>query len=196
MIDYYTRAFEEYFKETFYLDPSLFLSPLLKYLGSGASILDVGCGSGRDMLWLNQRGFRVTGLERSRGLASLARKHSGCMVIEADFENYDFSNLESDGIILVGSLVHIPHRKFAPVLKNIINGLRFNGKALITVKEGDEKETDSKGRNFFLWKDDEIRCEFESAGIRVIEFSRQTSVLRKKDIWLSYIMKRSGGHAK
>lgn len=196
MVDYYTTAFEDYFKETFSLDPSLFLNPLVRYLRPGASILDVGCGSGRDMLWLSQRGYKVTGLERSRGLASLAGEYSGCRVIEADFENYDFSNLQSDSIILVGSLVHVPHRKFASILKNIITGLRYNGKALITVKEGTNAVTDSKGRNFFLWKDDEIRREFERAGIRVVEFSRQTSVLREEDVWLSYVIERSAGGAK
>jgi len=31
----------------------------------------VGCGSGRDLLWLKNRGFKVIGFERPKGLAEL-----------------------------------------------------------------------------------------------------------------------------
>ena len=40
-------------------------------------VLDIGCGSGRDLKWLRERGFSVTGFERSKGLAALARRHAG-----------------------------------------------------------------------------------------------------------------------
>jgi len=34
---------------------------------------ELGCGSGRDLLWLKNRGFHVIGFERSPGLAELCR---------------------------------------------------------------------------------------------------------------------------
>ncbi len=71
----------------------------------------MGCGSGRDLLWLKERGFKVMGFERSEGLAELARKNSGCEVIEGDFETFDFSPLSFDAVIASGSLVHVPHEK-------------------------------------------------------------------------------------
>ncbi|MBT4267500.1 MAG: hypothetical protein HN580_05140 [Deltaproteobacteria bacterium] len=50
MADYYQIHFQEYFKKTISLDPSGFLDPLLNRLKKGGSILDVGCGSGRDLV--------------------------------------------------------------------------------------------------------------------------------------------------
>ena len=47
----------------------------------------------RDMLWLSERGFQCTGLELSPELAAMARQHTGLLVIEADFESFDFSRM-------------------------------------------------------------------------------------------------------
>ena len=55
------------------MDPSSFLQPFASHLAEGSLILDVWCGSGRDLLWLKNRGFKVIGFERSKGLAELAR---------------------------------------------------------------------------------------------------------------------------
>jgi ubiquinone/menaquinone biosynthesis C-methylase UbiE len=86
---YHTHA-RDYFNQTVQVDPSSFLSPLINHLQPGSKILDTGCGSDRDMLWLTERGCHCTGLEYSSDLAALAREHSGLPVIEADFETFDF----------------------------------------------------------------------------------------------------------
>ena len=118
MKDFYSKNYKQYHERTFSVDPSPFLSPFIRALPKGASILDVGCGSGRDLLWLKKRGFKVAGLERSAGLAELARKNSGCEVLECDFETFDFSQLSFDAVISSGSLVHISHEKFQhPILR-------------------------------------------------------------------------------
>lgn len=85
-MNYYKENSKEYFDRTFSLDPSSFLAPVAEKLSSGAMVLDVGCGSGRDLLWFKNKGFEVIGFERSAGLAELAREHSDVEVIEGDFE--------------------------------------------------------------------------------------------------------------
>ena len=90
-MNYYNENHKEYFDRTFSLDPSSFLAPLAERLSSGAMVLDVGCGSGRDLLWFKNKGFEVIGFEKSSGLAELAMEHSGVEVIEGDFDTYDFN---------------------------------------------------------------------------------------------------------
>ena len=58
---------EAYHEATFHIDPASFLRPLAERLPPCAVILDVGCGSGRDLRWLRHRGFRAVGMERSPG---------------------------------------------------------------------------------------------------------------------------------
>jgi SAM-dependent methyltransferase len=52
-----SQDFKKYCSETFSIDPTSFLGLLLKYLPAGASILDIGCGFGRDLLWFKNKGF-------------------------------------------------------------------------------------------------------------------------------------------
>jgi SAM-dependent methyltransferase len=46
------------------------------YLKRGATILDVGCGTGRHAIELARRGFKVTGVDISAGMLAEARKHA------------------------------------------------------------------------------------------------------------------------
>ncbi|MBW2612111.1 MAG: methyltransferase domain-containing protein, partial [Deltaproteobacteria bacterium] len=95
--DYYQRHFLEYHTQTFNVDPASFLEPLTKYLQPGDRILDVGCGSGRDLLWFKNRGFVATGFERSAGLARLARQNTEMVEILASIAH----SLREDGYILI-----------------------------------------------------------------------------------------------
>ena len=104
MPDYYQKNFKTYHEKTFSIDPSSFLEPLAKILPAGASVLDVGSGSGLDLLWMKKNGFDVIGFEHSPGLAELARENAGCEVIEGDFETYDFSAILVDGMMAIGAL--------------------------------------------------------------------------------------------
>ena len=141
--DFYQKKYKAYHEKTFSIDPSSFLEPLVKKLSAEAFILDVGCGSGRDLLWIKKQGFEGIGFERSPGLAQLARENVGCEVIDGDFETYDFSLFLVDAIILVGALVHIPYERFSKVFENITSSISKHGIILITLKEGSEVRTDS-----------------------------------------------------
>ena len=191
MGDYYQDNYLEYHESTVKIDPSSFLEPVTQRLLPSAVILDVGCGSGRDMLWLKQRGFNIIGFERSPGLAELAKKHSGCQIIEDDFEQYDFSGLSVDAIILVGALVHVPHNKFQSALENIVRGLKQKGYVLVTMKENMNVPPDlSSERVFYLWHDRDLRDIFDNLNLIIVDFSRQESKIRATDVWLGYVLQK------
>ena len=153
--------------------------------------MDVGCGSGRDLCWLKQRGFRVMGFERSKDLAALARKYAECQIMEGDFEIYDFSKLNVDAIILVGALVHVPPEKLKSIFKHITSGLTENGKVLVTLKQGEGIFTDDHGKIYYLWQDSDLQTIFSEVGFTVLDFKRQISMVRANDIWLGYVLEKT-----
>ena len=192
MSDYYQKNYNAYHEKTFSIDPSSFLSPLAQRLPPEAFVLDVGCGSGRDLLWMKKRGFDVIGFERSPGLAELARDNAACEVIQGDFETYDFSTILVDAIMLIGALVHVPHERFSKVFENVTSAIPENGSVLITLKQGSGDLTDPDGRPFYLWEDPKAREVFDTLGFNVCDFSTSVSKTGSGDIWMSYVLDKEG----
>ena len=190
MSDYYQLHFQVYHDRTFSVDPYSFLNILTTHLPKGGTVIDVGCGSGRDMLWLQDRGYNVIGLERSNGLAQLAREHTGSRIFEADFETFNFADLAVDALLLIGALVHLPHHKFSEVLDSICLALKKPGLLLITMKQGQGSIMDPDDRRFYLWQDENLRQVFQSLNLSIIEFFIQASTINPNDTWLGYLLQK------
>ena len=190
MTDFYQQNAKTYFAQTAWVDPEAFLRPFLKHLPAPARVLVVGCGSGRDLVWLKAHGYSAIGLERSPALAELARAHAGCEVIEADFETWDFGLMPVDGMLLVGALVHVQYEMFEEMVTRLTAGLISSGRMLISLKEGYGVSRGADGRKFFLWRDEKLRKHFEYMGLRVLHFERSTSAVRADDIWLTYVLEK------
>ncbi len=162
--NYYENNHQEYFNSTVNLEPSSFLNPLAERLQLGSTILDIGCGSGRDLLWLARRAFKPTGFEQSPGLAALARNHSHCPVIEGDFTIFDFSGLQYDALLMVGAFVHLEKEVLAKTLKKTAMALKKQGYIYLSLKSGKGKSRIEGGRTFVLWSADELYSIFGAAG--------------------------------
>jgi SAM-dependent methyltransferase/GNAT superfamily N-acetyltransferase len=187
-IDYYEIHAIAYHNKTFAADPSVFLLPFVQHLPPQPRILDIGCGSGRDLLWLKQRGFETTGFERSASLAKLAGNHSGCPVIVGDLEKFDFSMGSWNAVMMIGSLVHIPHERFITQIHKIFSCFSSPCVMLLTLKEGDGTNHCADGRMFYLWDDATLREIFSGLGLDVISFFRNASAIGSNESWLGYVL--------
>ena len=188
MKDYYHLNYKAYHARTFHVDPSAFLKPFADRLPPGVTVLDVGCGSGRDLLWLKNRGFAVTGFERSPGLAALAGTNTGCPVIEGDFNDFDFSGLAFDALLLCGSLVHLPHERLPEVLDNIIKALNRPGWMFLSLKSGRGRRTDEPGRIFYLWQAYDLEKILKEREFEILDFTRSASAAGTGEQWLGYVL--------
>lgn len=65
-----------------YLEETEMLDGLFREFGNGISaghILDLGCGTGKHAIGLAQRGYRVTGIDRSEGMLAMAAENAAKM---------------------------------------------------------------------------------------------------------------------
>ena len=190
LMDYYHKKFQSYFHDTVHVDSTPFLEPVVKHLPPRGEVWDVGCGSGRDLLWLKQRGFNAVGLERSWGLARLAAAHSGCQVIQGDFNTFDFSQVSVDAILLTGALVHVSWQELPPLLTTIIAGLKPGGILFLSLKQGNGIREDEQGRRFYLWQDAVLKDIFHQISLKILDISENESLLETGEKWLAHVLKK------
>lgn len=189
MKQYYRKNYQAYFEKTVSINPALFLEPFVRKLSQGSVVWDIGCGAGRDLLWLRQRGLNPVGFEQSSGLAHLAREYSGCRVVEGDFEIFDFSTAAAHGMLLTAALVHIEPHAVEQVLANILTGLKKGGIVHISMKQGEGIITDETGRIFYLWQPEVLESIFQKSGLNILEGFMGASALNTGETWLSYLLR-------
>ena len=125
---YNTRA-EEYWLGTRDHDVSQNIATLLRHIEGAAplSILDLGCGPGRDLKTFSALGHEAIGLEGAPQVAGLARAHSGCVVWEQNLLALDLPTAEFDGVFANAVLFHVPSAELPRVLLALHATLKSGG---------------------------------------------------------------------
>ena len=86
-LDYYNKNAEKYYQRTISADMSAQYKFFLKYLATGAMILDLCCGSGRDTKYFRDNGYNVTAIDGSEEMCRKAEAYTGIPVRNMDFLN-------------------------------------------------------------------------------------------------------------
>jgi 2-polyprenyl-3-methyl-5-hydroxy-6-metoxy-1,4-benzoquinol methylase len=109
-------------------DVSANLEALLTALGDGPQqILDFGCGPGRDLATLRALGHVPVGLDGCRAFVRMARKHSGCEVLEQSFFELALGAERFDGVFANASLFHVPRTVLPEVLTRVFAAIKPGG---------------------------------------------------------------------
>jgi 2-polyprenyl-3-methyl-5-hydroxy-6-metoxy-1,4-benzoquinol methylase len=119
---YYDAHAAEFFDRTVQVDLADLRSRFTDLLAPGASILDAGCGSGRDSKAFAEAGFSVTAFDCSPPMVELAARYTGLPVQQLRFQDLRFEEL-FDGIWACASLLHVPIRDEVAVFKRLIRAL-------------------------------------------------------------------------
>lgn len=119
----------------------------IRYLIAGCSIIDIGCGSGRDMKYFSSKGFEVRGIDYSPTLSKLAEKYSGCRVDCVDFLSWQADHAY-DAFWANASLLHLTEEELSLFFQTKLQYLRAGGVFYLSMKTGIETGLDEKGRFF------------------------------------------------
>lgn len=182
-IDYYNRYASTYFESTVNLDMSEARRRFEKVLPEGGSVLDLGCGSGRDTLAFFEDEYEVTPLDGSREMCALAEIHTDLEVLNMTFEELDFDEV-FDGVWACASLVHVPTEEMPDILKKIAFSLKPGGHFYLSVKEGDF-EGNRNGRYFV-----------DYSKRKLMEMIEDTGVFSIRDVWKSEDVNDPGSDTK
>ena len=143
-MSYYSEHAQEYIESTLHADMSEMYAMFEPLLPKGGSILDVGFGSARDMLYFRSKGFDAHGIDPEPKFVEHA-KILGLDVEAADVLSYA-PNRKFDGIWACASLLHLTKREFHNAIDHLISLLSNKGFLFISMKEGNSEGLDEKGR--------------------------------------------------
>jgi SAM-dependent methyltransferase len=191
--EYYESHAAEYFEATYKVDLQSLCDTMCRYLEPPASILDLGCGSGRDILYFARRGFHVVGLDYSFQLLNLARALSGQPVVQADIRAIPFRDESFNAVWAVASLLHLNRERNAEVLVRIRKLLKSDGLLLTSVKRGEGEVIDARGRCTSFYQPEEWESLLMKGGFTILEMEEKLEVRQSENggvseiIWISYL---------
>lgn len=148
-IDFYQTHAKDFFSQTINVDMQNVYQPFLERLPNGKqTILDVGCGSGRDSIFFANQGFDVTAIDGSQNLIDLAKQTDNrinwqCLTFDK-IANQNWQN-RFTGIWACASLLHVPFDDLTKLLNDLILCIKSDGILYASFKYGDsEREKDGR----------------------------------------------------
>lgn len=147
-LQYYNQRAQEFWDGTRAHDVRANTDALLTHIRSDPpfSILDLGCGPGRDLRTFMQQGHIAIGLDGAEAFVAMARKFSGCEVWHQDFLQLQLPPERFDGIFANASLFHVPSAQLPRVLGELHAALRAGGVLFSSNPRGENEEGWNRGR--------------------------------------------------
>jgi len=173
-----------------------FDTDILNVFRPGERVLDGGCGSGRDLKKLLERGIDARGMEPSEELIRLTLEADPDLagrIRQGAFPDDvpDFPGGGFDGILLSAVLMHIPDRDLSGLTSALKSLLRPGGRLILSSASERDDVTgnrDRTGRLMILRSREEILRIFEDAGFRLIrESSSADGQNRPGVIWYTAV---------
>jgi SAM-dependent methyltransferase len=139
-VRYYDDHAQEFVRGTVGVEMESLYQPFLVLVPEGGSILDAGCGSGRDTKAFMDRGYRVKPIDASTGMVEATALRTGQPAEQRRFQDLD-SKDEFDGIWACASLLHVPLAELDDVLVRFTTALQMGGICYLSFKEGHGERT-------------------------------------------------------
>ncbi|MEM8533649.1 MAG: class I SAM-dependent methyltransferase [Chloroflexota bacterium] len=116
------------------------LNVLLEELEPGASVLDLGCGSGDPVAIEVAKNYQVTGVDISETHIEMARKQvPGGTFLHGDVGSMVFPQDSFEAVVSCYTLEHIPRKEHQAILHRINQWLKHDGYLLLSI-EAEEYE--------------------------------------------------------
>ena len=189
-IDYYENNAQDFADSTADIEFSEIQDTFLVELKNGASVLDFGCGGGRDTCYFLKKGYKVTALDGSAELCKIAEEKTGVSVIHMDFNEFEEKD-KYDGIWACSSILHLPKKELKQVLVHMEQALHIGGIIYTSFKYGDF-EGMRNGRYFTDFTEDSFRTiisEIEQLTVEKLWVTRDVRPGRQDEKWLNMILR-------
>ena len=161
-LNYYEQNAQAFVDGTVHIDMSAHYRRFLEQIPKQASILDLGCGSGRDSRFFAELGYDVTAVDGSGELCRRAEQVTGFPVRCLLFEELDYSET-FDAVWACASLLHVEKMNMRHVLELVARSMKAGGILYASYKYGCGQRSES-GRFYSDYTETDIPTLFPKSG--------------------------------
>lgn len=192
-LQHYNEHAEDFFAGTIDHDVSQNIDALLGAITTPAphTILDLGCGPGRDLKTFSGLGHRAIGVDGSERFVAMAREYSGCEVWQQDFLHLDLPPVLFDGIFANAVLFHVPSAALPHTLDQLFGTLKPGGVLFTSNPRGDNQEG-WNGERYGTYHDYDSWERFMLAAgfVALHHYYRPPGLPREQQPWLASVWRK------
>jgi len=189
-LEHYERSAEDFWHGTRGHDVSQNIGALLQHIEGTPpfTILDFGCGPGRDLKAIAALGHVAVGLDGSARFAEMARAYSGCEVLQQDFLKLKLPAGRFDGVFANAALFHVPGQELPRVLRELHATLKPRGVLFSSNPRGDNEEGWNQEHYGAYWDLETWRRYLAAAGFaELTHYYRPAGLPRERQPWLATV---------
>lgn len=192
-LEHYNRRAEDFRQGTQDHDVSQNIEALLRPIEGAPpfTILDFGCGPGRDLKTFVQRGHVAIGLEGAARFVAMARAQGGGEVWQQDFLKLDLPKEYFDGVFANATLFHVPSQELPRILRELHATLKPRGVLFASNPRGQNSEGWNDGRYGAYHDIAAWRRYMSAAGFaELTHYYRPVGLPREQQPWLASVWRR------
>ena len=194
-LGHYEQRAEDFRDGTRDHDVSQNIDALLRHIEGEPpfTILDLGCGPGRDLRVFARLGHVAVGLEGSARFAAMARAATGLEVWQQNFLELDLPQGRFDGVYANAALFHVPTQELPRVLSQLRAALKPGGVLFSSNPHGRDEEGWSGARYGAYHSLEAWRGLVSQAGFIELEhYYRPAGLPREQQPWLASVWRAPG----
>ena len=190
-LNYYNEQAEKFVQGTVDVEFSHLQNQFIEMLPAGGTILDLGCGSGRDSKAYKNAGFKVIAVDGSEALCKIAGEYIGQEVICCKFQDLEVKG-KLDGVWACATLLHLEKEDVVKTMQKLTDCLVPGGIFYASFKYGDFSG-DRNGRFFTDMTEDsfaELLKQVEGLEI-VKQIITEDARPDRSERWLNVFLKKN-----
>ena len=152
------------------------------------TILDLGCGPGRDLCYFRSLGHEAVGLDGSKNFVAMARHYSKCEILHQDLLAMALPESNFDGVFANAALFHVPRQELPRVLHELSETLKPRCVLFCSNSRGNDEEGWSGDRYSCFYHPSTWRQYVTAAGFTELNhYYRPPGLPRHKQPWLATV---------
>ncbi|MGW7677813.1 class I SAM-dependent methyltransferase [Shewanella sp. S23-S33] len=188
-IAFYDTNATSYFDSTIALDMEEIYKKVRAYVPNGGSVLDAGCGVGRDTQYFIRKGFKVLSFDASSKMVELCNQYPFSFCEQKNFTDIDYPST-FDLIWACASLLHLKPSEFEAAISRLLSALTSGGHFYFSLKKQIDN-TKAAERDFYTYSSDYIHellvTRYKLVKIEVWESG---SILSNNETFVNYLYKK------